>query len=122
MPEDSSIYYGFTRFAIELNEFTENIKDELPQTDSRYRPDQRNLEEGQVEKAELEKQRIEDMQRKRRREMEQRGEEHQPLWFNSLSDSKANHHDKEWAFNGQYWVKRENPGFKAMKNSLPKLW
>jgi hypothetical protein len=33
--------YGFTQFAIELNEFTEGLKEVLPKTDTRFRPDQR---------------------------------------------------------------------------------
>jgi hypothetical protein len=113
MPEDSSLYYGFTRFAIELNEITEDQKNELPPTDTRNRPDQRCLEEGKVEKAELEKHRIEEMQRTRRKEMEARGEEHRPLWFVM--------NDKEWSFNNQYWSKRENQGFKSL-GGFPKLW
>ena len=36
MPEDFNLYYGFTRFAIELNEITDDIKDDLPPTDTRF--------------------------------------------------------------------------------------
>ncbi len=119
MPEDSNSYYGFTRFAIELNELTEDIKDNLPPTDSRFRPDQRHLENGKVDQAELEKQRIEEIQRSRRREMELKGVEHQPLWFSLNKDSPSN--SKEWLFNNQYWSKRENPGFQNL-NTFPNLW
>lgn len=125
MPEDSNLYYGFTRFAMELNEFTENLSDEIPRTDSRFRPDQRNLENGNVEKAEQEKQRIEEIQRNKRKEMESNGDHHQPLWFTVSDDdiltgnSKT---EKEWIFNNQYWSKKENPGFKNMKHLLPELW
>ena len=123
MPEESNMYYGFTRFAIELNEFTEQLRDELPVTDSRFRPDQRHLEEGHVDKAELEKQRIEEMQRKRRKDMEARGDEHQPLWFTPDADSdQSGGGDKEWSFNNQYWLKREQPGFKNLNSTLLKLW
>ena len=112
MPEDSHSYYGFTRFAIELNELTDDTKDELPPTDTRFRPDQRHLENGQVEKAEIEKHRIEEKQRKRRKEMETKGEKHKPQWFDYKND--------EWVFNNQYWTKRENPGFK--KINFLDLW
>ncbi len=124
MPEDSNLYYGFTRFAIELNEITEDIRDELPNTDSRFRPDQRCLENGQVENAELEKHRIEELQRNRRKEMESKGEKHQPMWFTLSKDSVTtnSHEEQEWIFNNQYWSKRDNPGFKNMKSLLPKLW
>lgn len=41
MPTDYELYYGFTRFAIELNELCPEMKDLLPSTDARFRPDQR---------------------------------------------------------------------------------
>lgn len=41
MPEDAHKYYGFSRFAIELNELTDNLRATLPPTDTRFRPDQR---------------------------------------------------------------------------------
>ncbi|RXG62127.1 Oxysterol-binding protein-related protein 6 [Armadillidium vulgare] len=44
MPEDYQLYYGFTRFAIELNELDPEHAKYLPPTDTRFRPDQRLLE------------------------------------------------------------------------------
>ena len=41
MPADHEKYYGFTRFAIELNELNDDLVDALPITDCRFRPDQR---------------------------------------------------------------------------------
>jgi hypothetical protein len=41
VPENSKQYYGFTRFAIELNELNEDLRPQLPPTDTRFRPDQR---------------------------------------------------------------------------------
>lgn len=41
MPEDYELYYGFTRFAIELNELDSETAKYLPCTDTRFRPDQR---------------------------------------------------------------------------------
>ena len=41
MPTNYELYYGFTRFAIELNELDPVLKDLLPPTDARFRPDQR---------------------------------------------------------------------------------
>jgi len=43
MPVDHEEYYGFSQFAIELNELEEGIQDKLPCTDSRFRPDQRQV-------------------------------------------------------------------------------
>lgn len=41
MPEDYEHNFCFGQFAIELNELEEGLKDKLPQTDCRFRPDQR---------------------------------------------------------------------------------
>jgi len=41
VPENSKQYYGFTRFAIELNELDDDLREQLPSTDTRFRPDQR---------------------------------------------------------------------------------
>lgn len=41
MPEDHELYYGFTRFAVELNEVDEDQVHHYAPTDSRFRPDQR---------------------------------------------------------------------------------
>jgi len=43
MPEDYELYYGFTRFAMELNELDLETAKILPKTDTRFRPDQRYL-------------------------------------------------------------------------------
>lgn len=42
LPDDHDMYYGFTRFAIELNELREEEQNFLPPTDTRFRPDQRS--------------------------------------------------------------------------------
>lgn len=120
MPEDNHLYYGFTRFAIELNEFTENLKEDLPPTDSRFRPDQRLFENGKVDEAELEKQRIEEKQRDRRREFEAKGTQHTPLWF-TFDKANSNSSRKEYTFDQSYWTKRESPGFKNL-NTFQNLW
>lgn len=67
MPTNYELYYGFTRFAIELNELDPVLKDLLPPTDARFRPDQRFLEEGNLEAAAAEKQRVEELQRSDRK-------------------------------------------------------
>lgn len=41
MPADFDRYYGFTRYALELNELNPELKLLLPPTDTRLRPDQR---------------------------------------------------------------------------------
>uniref|UniRef100_A0A8C9WLI1 Oxysterol-binding protein n=1 Tax=Scleropages formosus TaxID=113540 RepID=A0A8C9WLI1_SCLFO len=109
MPTDYELYYGFTRFAIELNELCPEMKDLLPSTDARFRPDQRYLEEGKIELATTEKQRIEDLQRSRRKWLEENNIKHQPRFFK-----------ERWVSNNTYWELRKDPGFGKLEN--PQLW
>lgn len=41
-PKDYLLYYGFSTFAMELNELNPDLKPLLPRTDTRLRPDQRS--------------------------------------------------------------------------------
>ena len=68
LPEEAQLYYGFSRFAMELNEVTAVERDKLPPTDVRFRPDQRALEEGRFAEAENIKLGLEQAQRDRRRQ------------------------------------------------------
>ncbi|KAL8485504.1 hypothetical protein ACS0TY_027696 [Phlomoides rotata] len=62
-PPQFTTRYNLSRFAITMNELTPGLKDKLPPTDSRLRPDQRCLENGEYEKANAEKLRLEQQQR-----------------------------------------------------------
>lgn len=55
--------YNLTPFAISLNELAPSLLEKLPPTDSRLRPDQRHLENGEYELANAEKLRLENSQR-----------------------------------------------------------
>ncbi|GFN99798.1 oxysterol-binding protein [Plakobranchus ocellatus] len=111
MPEDYELYYGFTRFAIELNELDQDLVKFLPPTDTRFRPDQRLMEEGKLAEAEAEKLRLENSQRERRKNRESSGDDHKPLWFKkSVPDGKT----EVYEYNGKYWEARKDPGFNRM--------
>uniref|UniRef100_A0ABI8AK03 Oxysterol-binding protein n=1 Tax=Felis catus TaxID=9685 RepID=A0ABI8AK03_FELCA len=84
MPPDHERNFGFTQFALELNELTAELKRSLPSTDTRLRPDQRYLEEGNIQAAEAQKRRIEQLQRDRRRVMEENNIVHQARFFRYL--------------------------------------
>ncbi|XP_071822207.1 oxysterol-binding protein-related protein 6-like isoform X4 [Apostichopus japonicus] len=116
MPEDHHLYYGFTRFAIELNEITSSIRNHLPQTDSRFRPDQRLLEEGELIAAEKEKQRVESSQRERRKYRDEHGITYEPVFFRCVKENGKEH----WVFKNDYWDARKNHSLDAL--NLPKLW
>lgn len=118
MPEDYEVYYGFTRFAIELNELDPELEKWLPPTDTRLRPDQRLLEEGNIAQAEISKQQIEQAQRDRRKRREELGIDYFPLWFRKeMTDDGKD----QWVYTNKYWETRSNPGFCHIK--FPeKLW
>lgn len=84
--ENAAQTYGMTRFAATLNEITELEKGKIAPTDSRLRPDQRLAEQGDLDAAERWKHNLEEAQRARRREMEDRGEVHKPRWFVKAED------------------------------------
>ncbi|XP_067824927.1 oxysterol-binding protein-related protein 7 [Heptranchias perlo] len=117
IPKDHERYYGFTTFARELNELTPDLKRILPLTDSRLRPDQRYLEEGNTEAAEVQKQRIEQLQRDRRRIMEENNMVYQSRFFTKTIDANGK---ESWMSNGTYWELRKDPGFSKVDN--PVLW
>ncbi|XP_038874498.1 oxysterol-binding protein-related protein 1C [Benincasa hispida] len=97
-PPKVSTRYNFTRFAMTLNELTPGLKEKLPPTDSRLRPDQRYLENGEYEMANSEKLRLEQRQRQARK-MQERG--WKPRWFakDKVSDT--------YRYIGGYWEARE---------------
>uniref|UniRef100_A0A4W3I0D5 Oxysterol-binding protein n=1 Tax=Callorhinchus milii TaxID=7868 RepID=A0A4W3I0D5_CALMI len=101
VPKEFEQYYGLTKFALELNELHPDLKSSLPSTDTRFRPDQRYLEEGNTEAAESQKERIEQLQRERRRILEENNMIHQ-------------------ARTETYWELRKDPGFDKLE--CPLLW
>ncbi|XP_039195301.1 oxysterol-binding protein-related protein 6 isoform X6 [Crotalus tigris] len=117
MPTNYEHYYGFTRFAIELNELDPALKDLLPKTDARFRPDQRYLEDGNLEAAATEKQRIEELQRCRRRYLEENNMEHVPKFFKKVIEANQR---EAWVSNDTYWELRKDPGFSKIETL--KLW
>ncbi|XP_039876630.1 oxysterol-binding protein-related protein 3-like isoform X1 [Simochromis diagramma] len=113
MPVDQEQYYGFTQFAVELNELDPALRPLLPPSDTRFRPDQRLLEEGNVDGAEEQKQRIEQLQRERRKVLQDNNMTHQPRFFKKSKDDT-------WVSNNTYWDLRRDPGFSKM--DFPVLW
>ncbi|XP_077056835.1 oxysterol-binding protein-related protein 7 isoform X3 [Siphateles boraxobius] len=112
-PKNYLVYYGFSSFAMEMNELTTDLKPLLPPTDTRLRPDQRLLEEGKVQETDKKKDEVEEKQRERRKILAKRGEEHIPRFFRKSLDDAGR---EVWLYNGTYWKIRENPGFSNVKN------
>ncbi|PNF39980.1 Oxysterol-binding protein-related protein 6 [Cryptotermes secundus] len=117
MPEEYEMYYGFTRFAMELNEIDPDMAKYLPITDTRFRPDQRLLEEGNLPAAETLKLQLEQAQRDRRKRKEQEGILHEPRWFSKCITVGG---EETWTYNNKYWECRKSPGFVNMQ--FEALW
>ncbi|KAG2709122.1 hypothetical protein I3760_05G224200 [Carya illinoinensis] len=97
-PPEFLTRYNLTRFAITLNELSPGLKEKLPPTDSRLRPDQRYLENGEYEMANAEKLRLEQRQRQARKMQEQGWK---PRWFAKDKGSDTYH------YIGGYWEARK---------------
>jgi hypothetical protein len=98
-PPDNITRYNLAAFAISLNELTPGLKEKLPPTDSRLRPDQRHLENGEYDDANAEKLRLERKQRRARMEQEAGW---QPRWFHKGNRSNT------YEYIGGYWEARED--------------
>ncbi|KAK6923683.1 hypothetical protein RJ641_009883 [Dillenia turbinata] len=108
-PSEHQTRYNLTRFAITLNELTPGLEEKLPPTDSRLRPDQRCLENGEYERANAEKLRLEERQRQSRK-MQEMG--WKPRWF------AKEKHSETYRYIGGYWEARE----KGEWNSCPVIF
>ncbi|KAK2489471.1 hypothetical protein MC885_018579 [Smutsia gigantea] len=117
MPPDHERNFGFTQFALELNELTAELRQSLPSTDTRLRPDQRYLEEGNIQAAEAQKRRIEQLQRDRRKVMEENNISHQARFFRRQTDSSGK---DSWVTNNTYWRLRAEPGYGSLDGAV--LW
>lgn len=97
--------FNLTPFAVTLNALPERLRPFLPPTDTRLRPDQRAMEDGEYDFAATEKTRLEEKQRAARRAREAEGEVFKPRWFSQAVDETTG--DSYWQFNGEYWKTRD---------------
>ena len=102
------IPFNLTPFVLTFNHIDDKLAPWLAPTDSRFRPDQRAMEEGEYDFAATEKNRLEEGQRARRREREARGQEFIPSWFTKAKCEITG--EEYWKFNGKYWEQREKAG------------
>lgn len=96
--------HNFTRFAIELNEPDQNV----PPTDSRNRIDQRAMEEGDWDKANHLKQKLEEAQRKRSKEREEHGIVYKPYWFQLKEQNERIDENDIYVFDERYLECKQN--------------
>ncbi|KAK4125242.1 hypothetical protein N657DRAFT_360509 [Parathielavia appendiculata] len=107
-PRPQGIPFNLTPFVLTFNHIDDQLRPWLAPTDSRFRPDQRAMEEGEYDFAATEKNRLEEAQRARRRAREARGKEFVPAWFTRAKCEVTG--EMYWKFNGEYWKRREKAG------------
>ncbi|XP_042297239.1 oxysterol-binding protein 2 isoform X4 [Sceloporus undulatus] len=117
LPENAENMYYFSSLALTLNEPEEG----MAPTDSRLRPDQRLMEIGKWDEANVEKQRLEEKQRavRRRREAEaaealEEGKDYEgyiPLWFERKVDPATG--ELICIYKGGYWEAKEQQDWSA---------
>ncbi|KAM4692677.1 oxysterol-binding protein-related protein 2 isoform 2-T4 [Rhinophrynus dorsalis] len=100
-PPNSSQMYNFTHFACALNELDKSMEGTLAPTDCRLRPDIRGMENGNLDLASNEKERLEEKQRAARRERAKTNEEWRTRWFTQGSNPHTRTSD--WIYTGGYF-------------------
>ena len=89
-------------------------------TDSRLRPDQRALENGNYDLAEVEKTRLEEQQRKAAAERAEHHENWSPRWFSvAFGEMSGNQY---WRYNGDYWKTRDDAARGIANWSAPEIF
>lgn len=99
------IPFNLTPFVVTLNAISPSLQPYVAPTDTRLRPDQRAMEDGEYDFAATEKNRLEEKQRAKRRWREARGEEFVPRWFAKRKCPTTGEH--YWQFNFEYWKVRK---------------
>lgn len=101
----TGIPFNLTPFVVTFQHLPDNLRPLLPPTDTRFRPDQRAMEDGEYDLAATEKNRVEEKQRAARRIREAKGEEFVPKWFSKGKCSITG--ETYWVSSGEYWRTRE---------------
>ncbi|XP_054479056.1 oxysterol-binding protein-related protein 1-like isoform X2 [Anoplopoma fimbria] len=100
-PDNSAKFYAFSTFAMYLNEQEKSMEGVTPPTDSRFRPDIRSMENGDIDLASSEKKRLEEKQRMARKNRTKSTDEWKTRWF----QQGQNPHNKaqDWLYLKGYW-------------------
>jgi len=116
-PPDSEKFYNFTILACQLNEEEEGVAP----TDSRLRPDQRLMEQGNWDESNKEKLRLEDKQRTERRRREAEAEQaaaegrpypaYEPMWFKR--EKAEGSEEFVHVFKNTYWEAKAAQNFEG---------
>ncbi len=106
---DEEEKFYFTEFVSNLNNLPDDMKDNLPMSDSRFRPDQRALEMQDYDKAAAEKLRLEEKQRATRKEREKNKVKVKPIYFQETYDDVTG--ELVYLYKGGYFEDRKKKDF-----------
>lgn len=116
----TGIPFNLTPFVVTFQHLPDNLRPLLPPTDTRFRPDQRAMEDGEYDLAATEKNRVEEKQRAARRIREAKGEEFVPKWFTKGKCPITG--ENYWVSSGEYWRTREKVGTGAKWNGVEDIF
>lgn len=118
IPPNSDVQYNFSSFAMTLNELPATLKTFLCPTDSRLRPDQRAMEDGDFDSASKLKLKLEEKQRRTRKQQDSdESLVYKPKWFKKAIEKDSN--EEHWEYIGGYWESRES---NQWPEDLPKIY
>ncbi|XP_007952875.1 oxysterol-binding protein-related protein 2 [Orycteropus afer afer] len=100
-PPNSAQMYSFTSFTVSLNELQAGMEALLPPTDCRLRPDIRGMENGHMDLASREKERLEEKQREAQRERAREETMWRTRWFYQGNNPYTGTPD--WLYAGGYF-------------------
>ena len=108
-PDQNEMMYFFTLFTLQLNHLPDSLKEKLPPTDSRLRPDIRELENGDMEAATEQKNRLEEKQRALRKYREENpGNDFEPHYFTKTVCADSQEEVYMYGDKRDYWADRKN--------------
>ena len=102
--------YIIPSYSCNFNYMTDQLKEVLPKTDTRFRPDQKEYEIGSTEKSQGIKKTIEEMQVYKQELLDKSKKEYTPIYF----ENEYNEESKDFVFmyKGGYWEDRANKKYK----------
>ena len=103
----SAEYFNYTAFTFELNEICPSLAERICPTDSRFRPDQRFMESGDLHMANETKSALENKQRLNSKMLikDNPSYEYRARWFHKEMDKDTD--EEMWVYNGGYWECRD---------------
>ena len=105
--------YVMPNYSYKLNYATPELLETLPPFDCRKRPDLKEYEEGDSNKAQIIKYKIEYKQKMRLIKLKDEGKNYEPKYFEKKYNVLSN--DDVYMYNGKYWDDKKNGKFKELK-------